>query len=847
MSEKKTRIKNIVTSVILIITLLISATTAYAEAYRIGYYISSNGEYVLSSVEGSMTAFDLEWLQDADKFTSIETGAFSQCTSLTTISIPENYYLIKEYAVGYIVSDGTYKKVAGFTIKGKTNSAAYVYAMDNGFEFISTGTAENNTAHTIIPDSDGYVHSGLKNLPKLTKEQIAHLIDLQPISNPYDNYTSAPSVTAPYSLGQVRDEIIFAGLERLNDYRRLAGLTDVSLNDEYSAYAQAASVVNAANNYMTHCPACPADMDAALYENGYHGASHSNLVHYSGYDTPHGSLAYSVDLWMDDSDNANITALGHRRWFLNPSMSQTGFGCATNSYNIHTSAYAMDERQAVGDYDFISWPASGYMPSDTEFFTKGCAWSITINPSKMNTWDYSNVTVTLTRESDGKEWKFNNVNNNQDGFFTVNNTAYGISNCIIFRPDDINDYEGLFTVTVNGLEDLYNKETSISYQVEFFETEDVRPEEITTETTTHITTTTEPTTESTTAVTTTELTTVTTTAVTTTVPTTESATEPTTIPTTVPTTIPTTAQTTVPTTETTTESTTAETTTIQPDSSESTTETTTKAEPLQGDINGDGKITAADARLALRASSKLMTLTDEQLLLSDMNGDSKLNAADARTILRIASRLEVYTKPEKTTFSTTSDTESEATELKSNYDIVYITPTGEKYHKITCRTLQKSTTKINRSAAIEQGYDSCKVCFDQNLKHSRTLTGVLLIAKKTVILFAVSGAINNKTNRVERDALDNNRQTDKLLFFLLTYRKKNHIIVTLILICSEEQKSSQSFQRAVGWCKAVTECRCAGSEQGCDEQSVRRALNGKEWCVMHNSGGTVGFSHPDLS
>ena len=60
----------------------------------------------------------------------------------------------------------------------------------------------------------------------------------------------------------------------------------------------------------------------------------------------------------------------------------------------------------------------------------------------------------------------------------------------------------------------------------------------------------------------------------------------------------------------------------------------------KGDINGDGKVTSVDARLALRYAARLQSLTASQLSAGDMDGDGKLRAADARHILRIAARLE---------------------------------------------------------------------------------------------------------------------------------------------------------------------------------------------------------------
>lgn len=43
-------------------------------------------------------------------------------------------------------------------------------------------------------------------------------------------------------------------------------------------------------------------------------------------------------------------------------------------------------------------------------------------------------------------------------------------------------------------------------------------------------------------------------------------------------------------------------------------------------------------------------------------------------------------------------------------DTVYITNTGAKYHRGSCRHLAKSKIAIKRSDAIKQGYGACKVC-----------------------------------------------------------------------------------------------------------------------------------------
>ena len=61
---------------------------------------------------------------------------------------------------------------------------------------------------------------------------------------------------------------------------------------------------------------------------------------------------------------------------------------------------------------------------------------------------------------------------------------------------------------------------------------------------------------------------------------------------------------------------------------------------LAGDVNRDSKVDASDARLALRSSAKLETLTANQIKCADTDGDKKILANDARKILRTSAKLD---------------------------------------------------------------------------------------------------------------------------------------------------------------------------------------------------------------
>ena len=60
-------------------------------------------------------------------------------------------------------------------------------------------------------------------------------------------------------------------------------------------------------------------------------------------------------------------------------------------------------------------------------------------------------------------------------------------------------------------------------------------------------------------------------------------------------------------------------------------------EVMLGDVNGDGRVNARDARLLLRYIAGLVEL---DLAAADYNGDSKINARDARAILRAIAGLD---------------------------------------------------------------------------------------------------------------------------------------------------------------------------------------------------------------
>lgn len=311
-----------------------------------------------------------------------------------------------------------------------------------------------------------YRDSGDLTLPKLSEGEISQLLSDNPLTLPSDIYEERPHLSNPYSAGKLKDEALEAALNRLNALRRIAGLQPVELDEEFCEAAQHGAVVLAAlDEGLSHYPNQPSDMDDEFYERGYSATSRSNLNYGR-------TLTGMVDGFMIDSDASNIDRVGHRRWQLDPEMKRVGFGEAIgrSTGRVYNAEKVIDYSSgAYCDYDFIAWPASGNFP--TSQLSYGTAWSVSVNPDKYQTPRQENITVTMTRESDGRVWTFtgDDYDPNAYLYFHVDNGGYGVSNCIIFSPSGIGVYDGNYTVHIDGLKTLDGEDvTDFDYKVNFF-------------------------------------------------------------------------------------------------------------------------------------------------------------------------------------------------------------------------------------------------------------------------------------------------------------------------------------------------------------------------------------------
>jgi hypothetical protein len=240
-----------------------------------------------------------------------------------------------------------------------------------------------------------------------------------------------------------------AALLRLRMYRFLCGLSesDLVLDDGLDEEAVAAADICRRLGRLTHAPENPG-LPADDHAKARRGAAAGNLA--SGV----GSLVRAVDGWMDDSDPANIDALGHRRWCLNPPLRLVGFG--------RTEGWcAMWAHDASGREPLrltaVCYPPPGSVPID--MFRPNHAWSVSLNPRLFRRPRPGEIRVTVRDSRDAVVELEKEL---------VETSGYGIDNCIIFRPRDLATTVGRrYGVTVSGVRDHDDRVQNLSYSLEF--------------------------------------------------------------------------------------------------------------------------------------------------------------------------------------------------------------------------------------------------------------------------------------------------------------------------------------------------------------------------------------------
>jgi putative cell wall-binding protein/uncharacterized protein YkwD len=277
-----------------------------------------------------------------------------------------------------------------------------------------------------------------------------------------NRYSAEPLLTAPYGAGSLEDAYLNEAMQALNFNRFLAGLGEASMVPEANRSAQHKSLILAASNQFTHEPIKPDDMsqdffDASAFPNGECIAA--------GFISLPDAV---VKAWIEDSDISNIAQLGHRGILLwNANNPRFGFGEVSNPSSSYRRYYTAHAQISYGAPEFEAYAFPGGKAFPNDFISGNTGWSIYLSNKYLRP-VASEITVTVSNGT--KTWTINN----NDKVTTANGQFFNVlsdDRTIIFRPGDVQDYSGCYTVTVNGIKlaDGNSTPASLSYEVNFFQ------------------------------------------------------------------------------------------------------------------------------------------------------------------------------------------------------------------------------------------------------------------------------------------------------------------------------------------------------------------------------------------
>ena len=271
-------------------------------------------------------------------------------------------------------------------------------------------------------------------------------------------YEKPASHEGKMKAGRLAKAKLNEALAHLKAYRYLAGVPyeDVALNGRYNDEAQHATVLLAVLGRLNHTPSKPAGMEEEFFKKAYAGTSHSNLS------MGRSQLTRALDSWMNDSDPSNIDRVGHRRWCINPTMKETGFGL----YGKFAAVWALDRaRRPAPKFETVPWPCAGYMPA--KYFGPRHAWSVSLKPAKYLRPSKAEVKAKIFELDEN----FRDTSGPLElDYFNVNTQPFGVRYCVIFRPKSVKLSSGSrYRVEIEGIkEKAGRKPAKVGWVTEFF-------------------------------------------------------------------------------------------------------------------------------------------------------------------------------------------------------------------------------------------------------------------------------------------------------------------------------------------------------------------------------------------
>jgi hypothetical protein len=222
--------------------------------------------------------------------------------------------------------------------------------------------------------------------------------------------------------GNVPDSVHRRVIQRLNFFRRMAGLADdATLDLQANEESQACSLISEASQDLDHTPS---PLASCFSLKGRSGCSKSNI--HLGLNST-GAL---TSLMRDDGEKN--AAVGHRRWMLLPWAKTFGHGSTAGAMSLFVFGPPV---QRATEPTFVAWPPPGYVPLPLVFQR----WSLSIGGA-----DFSRARVEM-RDEAGNEIRVE-TEKVIDGF--------GL-NTIVWKPINLQHSAGKsYTIRVSAVETI---------------------------------------------------------------------------------------------------------------------------------------------------------------------------------------------------------------------------------------------------------------------------------------------------------------------------------------------------------------------------------------------------------
>ena len=270
-------------------------------------------------------------------------------------------------------------------------------------------------------------------------------------------YDLMPNIADCFA-GTLNQQAQFRQLDAFNQVRQLHQLPDISYDSFADSEVQQASLIQRANNFLSHTPPMGSNCYSA---EGFDGSKSSNL-HLS---THNSDPAGDIISYIDDASNvSNIAGVGHRRALLNPFLKFTSYGQVLGGSAVKVSDFSDSSTTDTEDIpDFIAFP---YMRYPYVFFSdktlnKKTPWSLAIVEDKDSIWSnrhnyFARAKLTVIQKDNDQQMAVADIHSDTKGFGVPNNLSWTVTDW---------QYDTWYSVIISDINYQSSVTDSIQYDV----------------------------------------------------------------------------------------------------------------------------------------------------------------------------------------------------------------------------------------------------------------------------------------------------------------------------------------------------------------------------------------------